>query len=181
MAKYINPDVLDASLDMIADADKASACSAQPATYYEACNPAAWTSAMSAILEDAVRPTARNGYVYECTTAGTAGTTEPVWPTTAAETVTDGTIVWTCRANHCLAAVSLASGDFTIADGTTGRKITIAEKAGLTIHTTGDVSHTALISDVNKSLILVTTCITQTLTQGNVVNMASFSDEVSLT
>lgn len=37
-------------------------------------------------------------FVYECTTAGTgSATTEPTWPTTAGSTVTDGTIVWTCR------------------------------------------------------------------------------------
>lgn len=180
MAKFISNAVLDASLDVIAGADKASACSAQPTTYYEACNPAAWTSEQSASAGDAVRPTARNSFVYECTTGGTAGTTEPVWPTTAGETVTDGTITWTCRANYCLAAASLSSGDFTKADGTSGRKVTVAEKTGLTIHTTGDVNHTALISDADKTLVLVTTCIEQTLTQGNVVNMAAFSDEVSL-
>jgi hypothetical protein len=34
---------------------------------------------------------------FECTTAGTSGGTEPTWPTTAGQTVTDGTAVWTAR------------------------------------------------------------------------------------
>jgi hypothetical protein len=43
------------------------------------------------------------GYAYECTTAGTTaaddpeGSNEPTWPTTLGQTVTDGTVVWTCR------------------------------------------------------------------------------------
>lgn len=37
------------------------------------------------------------GLAYECTTGGTAGATEPTWPTTLAGTVTDGTAVWTAR------------------------------------------------------------------------------------
>jgi len=38
-----------------------------------------------------------NGYFYEVTTAGTSAATEPVWPTVVGNTVTDGTITWTCR------------------------------------------------------------------------------------
>jgi hypothetical protein len=38
-----------------------------------------------------------NGYYYECTTAGTTGATEPTWPTTAGNTVVDGSVTWTCR------------------------------------------------------------------------------------
>lgn len=33
-------------------------------------------------------------FVYKATTAGTTGTTEPIWPTTASETVTDGSVTW---------------------------------------------------------------------------------------
>ena len=45
-----------------------------------------------------VRPTTRNGFVYELATSTAAGTTEPTWPTTLGETVTDGGAnVWTCR------------------------------------------------------------------------------------
>jgi hypothetical protein len=41
-------------------------------------------------------------FAYEATTAGVSGTTEPVWPTTAGATVTDGTVVWTARAANTI-------------------------------------------------------------------------------
>jgi hypothetical protein len=40
-------------------------------------------------------PATLNGRLYKCTTAGTTGSSEPSWPTTAGGTVTDGTAVWT--------------------------------------------------------------------------------------
>jgi len=49
-------------------------------------------------LEDVV---VRNGttdqWLYECTTAGTSGSSSPVWPLVDGATVADGTVVWTCR------------------------------------------------------------------------------------
>lgn len=45
-----------------------------------------------------IRPTTLNSRLYECTTAGITGSTEPTWPTTIGATVNDGTAVWTCRA-----------------------------------------------------------------------------------
>lgn len=65
----------------------------------------AYTAATTAI----VSPTTGNNFYYECTTSGTTGTTEPTWPTTVGNTVTDGTVVWTCR-----------SPTITIVSGNTG-------------------------------------------------------------
>lgn len=40
-----------------------------------------------------------NGLVYQCTTAGKShATTEPPWPTNIGDTVSDGTVTWTCVA-----------------------------------------------------------------------------------
>jgi hypothetical protein len=44
-----------------------------------------------------VNPPATNRLRYEVTTAGISGGTEPTWTTTLNATVTDGTVVWTCR------------------------------------------------------------------------------------
>jgi hypothetical protein len=70
-----------------------------------------WTTAISTAatarsataIGTIVRPTTHNGYVYECTTAGIGAATEPTWPTTPGETVTDGTTVWTCREENIVA------------------------------------------------------------------------------
>ena len=38
-------------------------------------------------------------YYYLCTTSGTSASVAPTWPTTFGNTVTDGSIVWTCVAH----------------------------------------------------------------------------------
>jgi len=59
---------------------------------------AAWQAATLYSLGTSVWPTTFNGYKYECTIAGTShATTEPTWPTTLGQTVTDGTVTWTCH------------------------------------------------------------------------------------
>lgn len=50
-----------------------------------------------------VRPTTHNGYVYECTVAGGTGGTEPTWPTTPGETVSDDNNTWICREENVIA------------------------------------------------------------------------------
>jgi len=40
-------------------------------------------------------PATLNGRLYKCTTAGTTGSGEPTWPTTAGGTVVDGGVTWT--------------------------------------------------------------------------------------
>lgn len=50
-----------------------------------------------------LRPTTHNGYVYECTTAGT-GAAEPTWGTTIGGTTTDNSsVVYTCRRENTVA------------------------------------------------------------------------------
>lgn len=50
------------------------------------------------VVGQKVVPLALNGYVYECTVAGTShATNEPTWPTVLGNTVTDGTVTWRCE------------------------------------------------------------------------------------
>jgi len=44
--------------------------------------PSNWLASTAYALGALVKPTTYNGHKYECTTAGTSGTTEPTWPTT---------------------------------------------------------------------------------------------------
>lgn len=47
---------------------------------------------------DRVGPTSPNDYYYEATTEGWTSGTEPTWPTTLGDTVTDGEVTWECVA-----------------------------------------------------------------------------------
>lgn len=53
----------------------------------------AWTTSTAYSIGDRVVPTTPNDHVYEVTTAGTSGATEPTWPTDGSSVV-DGTITW---------------------------------------------------------------------------------------
>lgn len=59
-----------------------------------------WLASTAYALGYSARPTTPNGYRYEVTTAGTSNSSEPTWPTTIGNTVTDGTVVWTCVAEE---------------------------------------------------------------------------------
>ena len=96
-----------------------------------------------------------NGYFYEVTTAGTSAATEPIWPTVVGNTVTDGTITWTCRlatvtktTNATCLTLNFTNfiGTWTIANGIalnvtgTGATITLGSGMTYTQGTTGVLS-----------------------------------------
>jgi hypothetical protein len=86
---------------------------------YKTLKGAAWQASTAYALGDFVVPTAglENGFRYECTTAGTSAGSAPTWPTVEGATVSDGTVIWTCRYGSHLgsgangATLSLASLD----------------------------------------------------------------------
>jgi len=57
-----------------------------------------WAATTAYSLADFRESITPNNYLYEVTTAGTSGASEPTWPTTPGGTVVDGTVTWTCRA-----------------------------------------------------------------------------------
>ena len=60
---------------------------------------ATWVASTNYASGALVLPTVPNGRYYEATAdAGSAGSTEPTWPTTVGATVVDDGITWTCRA-----------------------------------------------------------------------------------
>lgn len=71
------------------------------------------------------------------------------------------------NATFALADVTMASGDFTLADDTSGRKVTMAQKTGVTVDTTGTATYVCLLDVSNTALLYVTTATSQALTATN--------------
>lgn len=91
-------------------------------------------------------------------------------PTTYAEAITD----------YALADVVIDSGDFTLANGdTSGRKVTIAEQADVTVDATGNATHVALVKTDGEVLMYVTTCGTETLTATSTVTFPAWDIEIA--
>ena len=81
-----------------------------------------------------------------------------------------------------LAEVTMASGDFTIANGdgagNTPRKVTMGAKSGVSVGTSGTANYVALVDMTNSKLLEVTTCTSQALTAGNTANIPSWKIEI---
>lgn len=54
-----------------------------------------WTALHSYLAGDLVKPTVRNGHVYQALGAATSGASQPTWPTGRRATVADGGVTWT--------------------------------------------------------------------------------------
>jgi len=137
-------------------------------------------AALTALSLGAIRsPTTGNGYYYEVTTAGTTGATEPTWPTPAGTTVTDGTVVWTCR----LATVTLSTSVSATALTITGFAGTLAFGANtISVSGTGTVFTGGTTYSVSGTpLILVTnaTATARAITTGAVSEAQSISFNVN--
>jgi hypothetical protein len=61
-----------------------------------------WSSMLTVLQGDLIQPTVANGYYYTCVQSGVTGTTEPTWPTTIGQQVSDdaggGDTIWKCTA-----------------------------------------------------------------------------------
>lgn len=72
---------------------------------------------------------------------------------------------------YALADVVLAGGDFSKADDTSGRKVTIAAKNGVTIDTSGTATHVGYGISGSSTFLGTTTCTSQALTSGGTVDI----------
>ena len=77
-----------------------------------------------------------------------------------------------------LAEVSVSSADFTKSDGDiSGRKATVASKAGVSVTADGTADHVAIVDDNTSALLYVTVATAQTLTSGNTMDFQSWDIE----
>lgn len=79
-----------------------------------------------------------------------------------------------------LAAATMVAGDFTLADGdTSGRKLTVAAKSGVSVVADGTATHVALLDVAGSRLLYVTTCAAQPLASGGTVSFAAWDIEIA--
>jgi hypothetical protein len=84
------------------------------------------------------------------------------------------------NSTYALANVTLASGDFTIANGdTSGRKVTVGAKTGVSVSVSGTVTHVALLDVTNSKLLYVTTTTSQGVSTGGTVDFGSWKVEIA--
>jgi hypothetical protein len=78
-----------------------------------------------------------------------------------------------------LAEAMLTLGDFAVAAGdVSGRKVTVAGKAGVQVTATATADHVALVDTQNSRLLYVTTCPPQALAAGGTVTFDAWAVEI---
>jgi hypothetical protein len=83
------------------------------------------------------------------------------------------------NATFALADVT-ASGDFTVANGTTsGRKATVAAKAAVPVDSSGTGNHIALLDVANSKLLYVTTTSSTAVAAAGTVDIGSWVIEIA--
>lgn len=71
------------------------------------------------------------------------------------------------------------ASDFAIADDTSGRKLTISAKSGITIDHSGNATHVALCKSGDSTLRYVTTCTPQDLVSGGTVDTPEWTISIA--
>jgi hypothetical protein len=155
--KFTPDSILELILNKWATADKEVICTQAPTTFFNAIWPDLWQISTAYSIGDLIHPPTTNGCIYECTVAGTSGSTEPGWQTTQDATFTDGSVTWKTHLNYSVAQTDLVPADLTISDGdTTGRKLGVARKENVTSHEEGNINHTVLLDSVNQEVLVIT-------------------------
>lgn len=79
------------------------------------------------------------------------------------------------NSTYMLANTALASGDFTLAAGdTSGRKVTVAAKSGISVSVSGTAVQIGVIDTTNSRVKAQTTCTSQAINTGGTVDVPSY-------
>lgn len=125
---------------------------------------------MSKWAADAVMDAALD-YIATCTIMFACSAQPTTY--TEANTLYDGG-----ASKYKLASVVLSGADFTKADGdSNGRKVTVAQKTGVSVAASATATHVALGISGSSTLVYVTTCTNQALTSGNTMTFNSWKIE----
>lgn len=83
------------------------------------------------------------------------------------------------NATYALGSQAMVAGDYTLANGdVSGRKVTVAAKAGVPVATSGTATHVAIIDTVAAVLKFVTTTPTTAVAANGTVDVASWKYEI---
>lgn len=171
MPRFTPDEILDLMLNEFMLANEEVVCSLQPTTFFHACWPALWVASTPYLVGALVRPPTGNGFIYECTIAGTSAAVEPAWGVAQDATFVSGTATFKTHANYSLVNQALIPADMSKGNGAVdGRTLTIVQKMGALVHTSGTVGHTALIDTVNNKLKYVTVSVTSTAPANDIVS-----------
>ena len=107
-----------------------------------------------------VEPLAGTGFQYRATTGGRTAKAEPRWPKTAGQTVTDGSVVWTCEApdgaslQRTLTSASWAAAGLTLGAPANDSTASVATISGGILGQTYEVVIEGVFSDGTEKVIL---------------------------
>lgn len=81
---------------------------------------------------------------------------------------------------NSLGNTTLAGGDYTVADGdTSGRKVTVAAQAGVSITADGSADHIAITNGTDTLLYVTTLPTSQSVTNGNTADIGAWDIEIA--
>ena len=169
MTKWMSDTWLDYALTQLStDAETTAILTTFPTTYFNCKKGVVWEDSTAISLSEVRYPPVWNGFVYECTVAGTTGSSEPPWGTVQDATFADGTVTWKTHESYCL--VNDTVGTPTITAETFGKRLTFASTTGAISHAAGTVTHTAIISDTNQEVLYVTESETEEVADDDVLS-----------
>ena len=155
MSFWVSRESMGLQLAWIATSTMQAVCNAAPQTYFNAVWPELWVADTLYTVGTLVRPGTFVGFIYECVEGGTSGSLEPSWGNVQDGEFYDNTAKWKTHENYSLSNTSMESGDFSVIEESDGLRLDVIEKTGVTTHTTGVVSHTALCIDSSRKLAYV--------------------------